>query len=84
MFFEIKFNLFSIVIGFIISYSATWAYSKWGKKKPIFEVTKDKAGHIDYSGKADPDILEFKFIHVKGELAYKKPKTDMTDTSKIS
>jgi len=87
MFFELKLNFWSIilgiVVGFGVSYFAQMAYNKWGRKKPLLELTKDKTGRIDYSGQLDPDISGFTITHVEGTLTYTTPQTDIEDTADI-
>jgi len=81
MFFELKLNFWSLLLGFVVSYLAQIAYNKWGRKKPLLELIKNKTGRIDYSGQLDPDISGFTIIHTRGTLTYTKPQTDIEDTT---
>lgn len=86
MFFDINFNLFSIVLGIATTLFGQWAWHKWFMKKPpeaIFALTPDEAGNIDVTSKLGPDSPEFRITSHKGIFEYTRPLTSTTDTENI-
>lgn len=82
MFFEIQFNLFSIVVGIAISVAGQWIHNKCFVKKSVLDVKPDASGGVDVTSRLGPGY-EFKLITPQGEYTYTPSQTNTSNTADV-